>query len=272
MSHNLVHFQTDVLDRSQRVPVLVDFWAAWCGPCKMLGPVLEKLAAEADGRWVLIKIDTETHQDLAAQFGIRSIPDVKLFHRGAVVAEFSGALPEPQVRAWLAQHLPTSKRDTMARARELLHAGRAGEAAILLKPVLAADPVDPELLVLTARAVMFSDPAAASSMVAKIVSGSPWAEETKTVSAITAAFETLAHPEERLPVHPLRDSYLTSLRDLQAQRFRDAAAGVVGVLQERPDYDQGRAKAACLALFKHLGLRHPVTEEFARAYGMAVNI
>ena len=107
MNHDLQDFAQDVTVASQTVPVLVDFWAPWCGPCKMLGPVLEKLAAEAAGRWRLVKIDTERHPELAQQFGIRGIPDVRLFHQGAVVAQFSGALPEPRLRDWLAQHLPS---------------------------------------------------------------------------------------------------------------------------------------------------------------------
>lgn len=271
MSHDLSDFQTDVLDRSRQTPVLVDFWAAWCGPCKMLGPVLEKLATEAVGRWVLIKIDTETHPKLATQFGIRGIPNVKLFHHGAVVAEFSGALPEPQLRAWLAKHLPTPKRATMARARELLHAGRATEAATLLQPLTEADPADLELVVLTARALVFTDAASALARVEALPTSNSWEEGVQIVRVFAAARQTLEAGGVNLAPAPLRERYLAALRQLQAQDFHAAAAGLVAVLQDQPGFDQGRAKAACLALFKHLGLRHPITDEFFRTYSMAVN-
>lgn len=272
MNHDLTDCQTDVLDQSQRTPVLVDFWAAWCGPCKMLGPVLEKLADEAAGRWVLVKIDTEAHQDLAARFGIRSIPNVKLFHRGQVIAEFAGALPEPQLRAWLAQNLPTPKRAAMARARELLHAGRGTEAATALEPLAATEPQDAELAVLLARATMFRHPKAAAARVAHLPAGHAWTDDAEIVRAITAALNTLAHDGDQLVAAPLRDAYLAALRQLQAEKFRESASALVRVLQEKPNYDDGRAKAACLALFKHLGMRHPITEEFSRAYSMAVNV
>ena len=117
-------FISAVLHRSETVPVLVDFWAPWCGPCKLLKPTLEKLAAEAGGRWELVKVDTEALPVLAQQFGIRGIPDVKLFYRGNVVAQFSGALPEPQVRAWLEQNLPARNREALALAYAALAAGR----------------------------------------------------------------------------------------------------------------------------------------------------
>ena len=256
MSYELSDFQTDVLDCSQRTPVLVDFWAAWCGPCKMLGPVLEKLAAEADGRWVLVKIDTEAHPDLAAQFQIRGIPHCKLFHHGSVVAELSGAVPERQLRTWLAEHLPTPKRETMARARELLRAGHAAAAAALLRPLAATEP---------------ADPAAALALLAPLPPASPWSDGAALVQILAAAFQAIAVPE-RLPDTPLRARYLAALAQLRRESFAAGLTELLAVLTEKPGYDNGQAKALGAALFRHLGLRHPVSEKFSRAFSMAVNV
>ncbi|MBI5382436.1 MAG: thioredoxin fold domain-containing protein [Opitutae bacterium] len=272
MSAVPVNFETDVLARSERTPVLVDFWAPWCGPCKMLGPVVERLAAEAAGRWLLVKVNTDEQTELAAQFQIRGIPNLKLFHRRAVVAELAGALPEPQLRAWLAEHLPTPKRETMARARELLQTAHAEEAAALLRPLAAAAPDDAELAALTARALVFAEPAEAVALIAEQAPGGPWDDTVTLVHTFARLFALEENHATALPPSPLRDRYVDGIRSLRRQRFADALRSLIGVLEEKPGYADGQTKAACLAIFKHLGLRHPITEEFTRAYSMAVNV
>ncbi len=121
-------FDADVIERSYSQPVLVDFWAPWCGPCRMLGPVLESLASEMDGAFFLAKVNTEDCQGVAASYKISGIPAVKLFINGTMVAEFTGALPETQVRAFLAEHLPNEAGEALAAGRKLLGEGRGAEA------------------------------------------------------------------------------------------------------------------------------------------------
>ena len=102
----LIDFQSDVIEASKTTPVLVDFWAEWCGPCVYLSPTLEKLAEEAGDSWTLLKVNTESQPELAAEYGIRSIPNVKLFVNGEMSGEFIGALPEEEIKRWLESNIP----------------------------------------------------------------------------------------------------------------------------------------------------------------------
>lgn len=100
-----LNFEKEVIDKSKTIPVLVDFWASWCGPCMMLGPVLEKLATEYEGKFILAKAETDNNQEQANKFGVMSIPSVKLFKNGIIVDEFVGAQPEEKIKEWLNQKL-----------------------------------------------------------------------------------------------------------------------------------------------------------------------
>lgn len=258
---DLSDFQADVLERSHQAPVLVDFWASWCGPCKMLGPVLEKLADEAAGNWTLVKVDTDRHQDLAAQFSIRGIPDVRLFHRGGQIAQFRGAMPEPALRRWLEEHLPSPTRDAVLQAREWLAAGRFAEAEEALTPLAVKHASDREVAAALARAVVFRDPEAA---LARAQALPP--DEAELVRSLALV---LRIQQDTLPESPARMPLLAGLAELRAGRFAEALRLLIASMEEDRRYADAAAKRACLAIFKHLGSHHPVTLEFHRRYSMA---
>ena len=137
MSYEVENLQQDVLEKSFQQPVLVDFWAEWCGPCRTLGPILERLASENEGKWSLVKVNTEIHQEVAMYFQIRSIPAVKLFIDGEVVDEFTGALPEASIRQWLEQTLPgnSSNNQLLEFAKEALEVGEVDQALLAKTPI-----------------------------------------------------------------------------------------------------------------------------------------
>jgi putative thioredoxin len=135
-----VNFDQVVIEGSRHTPVLVDFWAEWCGPCRILGPVLEKLAAEYEGRFVLAKINADQNGELSARYGVRGIPAVKAFVNGTVVDEFSGALSEREVRAFIDGLMPSPADELRAKARSLAQSGEAAAAIDLLVEASRLDP------------------------------------------------------------------------------------------------------------------------------------
>jgi putative thioredoxin len=137
---SLATFERDVIDASREAPVLVDFWAPWCGPCRALGPLLEKLEREDAGRWRLVKINSDENPELSQQFGVRSIPFVLAFVDGRPASSFVGAQPEGAIRRFLADLVPSPAEQALREARDARARGDDEAAGKLLRQALALDP------------------------------------------------------------------------------------------------------------------------------------
>ncbi|GBD07693.1 Thioredoxin C-1 [bacterium HR21] len=270
MSYDVHDFEREVIQRSYTVPVLVDFWAEWCMPCRILSPVLERLAQKANGRWVLAKVNTEEHPELAYRYGVRSIPNVKLFVDGEVINEFVGALPEHLIERWLEQALPSPHRKLLQQAEELLQQHRISEAQEVLERVLAAEPHNEQARVLLARLLLFAEPDRARELVAPIEPGSPHEEVAEAIRTLAPLLQLRS--EEELPPDPVRPLFWSGVQALQRGEFDTALEHFIEVIRHHRYYNEDAARRICIAIFKFLGEEHPITLRRRREFSSALYI
>jgi putative thioredoxin len=262
---DVANFEAEVLDASHEKPVLVDFWAPWCGPCRQLGPILEKLSDEDDAGFTLAKLNTDENQDVAMRYGIQSIPAVKLFVGGEVVDEFIGALPERQVRDWLSRALPSETKQLVDDARAAFDADLRDDAEALLEEALTLEPANAEAALLLARLVVFKDPARAEAL-----SHTPNAEFAGAEAVETMARLLQKGAETNLPESPGRDAYVAAIETLRRGEVDGALAGLVDSVRRDRHFHDDVSRRTLLHLFDVLGSRHELTRKHRRALEMAL--
>lgn len=266
MAHDVADFRADVIEESRSIPVLVDFWAAWCGPCQVLGPVLEKLAGEAGGRWKLAKLDVDKNQQVAAEYRIQGIPAVKLFQDGEVIAQFTGALPEQQVRSWLDENIPNESRKALDRAKQLLEGPNPDEAVPVLESLIESDPL-PEAQVLLARRLVFQDPDRAIALIEAVPDPQIF-DAVLDVRELTGAFK--ANPGA-LPEGPLKNNYVEGIQSLKKQDFDTALQKLIEVMMVDKSYDNDTARKLCIAVFRYLGEQHEISQRHRPRFNMSLS-
>jgi len=271
------NFQQIVIDGSFQVPVLIDFWASWCQPCQALMPILARLADDYQGRFLLAKINTEEQQAIAAQFGIRSIPTVKLFIAGQPVDEFAGALPEAQVRAFLDKHLPRASDDKVAQAREQLLAGDAEQALALLDAATAEDPDNPRIGI--TRAQIQAATGAVDDAVATLDALPQDTRDTPEVARLRAQlfFDGIAGAEAEageaaaaVAADPdnLDARYRLAAAQAVEGEVEQAMENFLTVMQKDRKFGDDGARKALLKLFEMLGDEPVVARYRARMFNL----
>lgn len=262
-SYEVVDFEAQVMVRSAEVPVLVDFWAPWCGPCRFLGPIIEKLAGEADGQWELVKVNTEVHQDLAMRFQIRGIPNVKLFHKGEVIGELAGALPEPQLKQWIDMHLPTPGRALFMKAIAALEQGQEADARNVLQEVLDMEPEHEQARLLLARLQVLNAPEAVEPLLAHHL-------HLPDAEALLDLARGAQLTAEELPEGVAREEVLKGIAALRANDANATLEHWVRAVELDKRYMDELPRRLCVALFNLLGNEHPVTRQWRRRFDSAL--
>ena len=260
-----------LLEISMQVPVLLDCWAPWCEPCKNLMPVLEKLAREYQGAFILAKLNIEENQEIAAQLGVRSVPDVKLISQGGLVDHFQGTLPEKQIREWLSRYFPAPE-DAPAspeeQAAEALAAGDAATARALYESLVQQNPQHYPYQVDLARALVAEGNAAdARALLDNLPPEERDAAPARGVRASIEFGEEAPGADELAALGDRDDSeaqYLRALRRVADGDYETGLDALLALMKADRAYGDDAARKTLLRVFDALGADHPLTVSYRR--------
>lgn len=270
-------FQTEVVERSRQTPVVIDFWAPWCGPCRTLGPTLEKLANEAKGAFVLAKVNVDENPRLAQAFQVQGIPAVMAIRNERLVDHFEGAQPESRVRAWLKGVLDAEKRadDPLADIKAL-EAAQPEEAVAHYRLVLGSEPDNAEAQFRLARLLLLQGSPEATALLEQIEADSPFFAQAGALLPLAPFFAAV---EDSLGA--LRERAARDPSDLEAQfqlaaalarggQHAEALELLLGIVRRNRAFRDDGARKAAVGLFALIGEDEPLVHEYRRALANAL--
>ena len=259
-------FERDVIQKSFDKPVVVDFWAAWCGPCRMLGPILERLAAEPDSDFILAKVDVDANPGLSMRFGVQGIPAVKAFRDGQVVDEFVGAQPEPMVRQFLGRIAPSEADNALDSAEGLLSSRNWAEAETAYRDMLDQDPADSKTKLGLVKALIGQGKGCiAKSYLEDLIQYPETMTESEKLVPLANYICTVAEEmDENAEVTVVEAQYRQSARLFSQGKIAPALDGLLDVLRYNKNYRDGHAKNVMLGIFAFFGDEDPTTNAYRR--------
>jgi putative thioredoxin len=273
-------FQQSVIEESKKRLVLVDFWAPWCGPCRSLTPIIEKLAQEFAGRFLLARVNSDENQSLASQFSVRSIPNVKAFSDGKMVDEFAGAAPEGTVRQFIERLLPSPAEEQRRTAMQTYASGNADGALASLQAAQSLEPGNDNIRL--DRAEILIDLGRSADAEALVDELAPLAKMDSRVEHLRALLTFADTGQAGASIDKLEARVSQDSTDLDARlalakqyvsakQFEPALNHLLEIIRTDRHFGEDAGRKTMLAVFELLGNEHPLTRQYRRLLAAAIN-